>query len=283
LIRRLARALPLFGLTLACGEPELPSAKLAELHVSAFNVPQRVWQPESKELPPPEELRGMVIYEVTQWAMNQPPSDEQRAAAESLVERTRAAMVARGWYDFERASADGFYPIYGDRTHFAKLDYVYDDAILDPERPEVLMYAKTSRGRKLAGVMYYVRTPEEHGPQIGGPLTLWHYHVWPKGACLARGMIPIEPVEPGDRCATGVFTRRSPEMLHVWLIDHPQGRFSTTMTIPHPQLKQLLQAEEVEALEHEHGDAEHAGHESATGGAVEHDHSDHGAAAPEGG
>jgi hypothetical protein len=276
---------------LGCDAPAATSEKLPELYVSALNVPQRSWHPVSEGLPAPERLSGMMIYEVTQYEMDKPPSAEQRAAATSLIERVRAAARARGWYDYERARADGFYPIYGDRTHFAKLDYVFDDAILDPERPEVLMYAKTNRGRKLAGVMFYVRKPDEHGPQIGGPLTLWHYHVWPKGACLVAGMIPIEPLGADGRCPTSVFTHQSPEMMHVWLIEHPQGPFSTNMTLPHPLLKKLLEAEEVEALEHEHGEggehgdpadhAEHGAHEhgeveAAPGAAAEPDHAPRG-------
>lgn len=257
-----------FGLALllaaagsGCGAQDPDSGRLPEVLVSAVNVNPRSWKPLSAGTLAPEQLPGMVMYEVTQWPLDRPPTPEQRSASGELVQRTRAAAQRRGWYDFARATADGYQPIFGDPTHFANPQYLFDDALLDPVRPEVLMYAKTNRGRKLAGVMYYVRKPDEHGLQIGGPLTLWHYHVWPKGACLLRGMIPIAHPEPDGRCSAGEFSHRSPEMLHVWLIDHPQGPFATNMTLPHPLLKQLLHAEEVEALEHEHGDsAEHAGH-----------------------
>ncbi len=263
-----ARALGLAFLLAAagsgCGARESESGRLSEIQVSAVNVSPRSWKPLSAGTLAPEQLPGMVMYELTQWPVDRPPTPEQQRAADELVQHTREAAQRRGWYDFERATADGFLPIFGDRTHFANQQYLFDDALLDPARPEVLMYAKTNRGRKLAGVMYYVRKPEEHGLQIGGPRTLWHYHVWPKGACLLRGMIPVGRPEPEGRCAAGDFSHKSPEMLHVWLIDHPQGAFATNMTLPHPLLKQLLQAEEVEALEHDHAEhanhAEHAGH-----------------------
>lgn len=255
---RRARALAaawLLGAALpGCDGQGTAAGPLPELYVSAVNVNPRSWKPLSEGTLPPEKLPGMVMYELSQWPIDRPPTPEQQRAANELVQRSRDAARRRGWYDFAQATADGFYPIADDPTHFANQHYLFDDALLDPVRPEVLMYAKTNQGRKLAGFMYYVRKPEEHGLQIGGPLTLWHYHVWPKGACLLRGMIPIDRPDATGKCATGDFAHRSPEMLHVWLIDHPQGPFATNMSLPRPLLKQLLKAEEVEALEHDHGE-----------------------------
>lgn len=264
---RLALGLP-FLVALACGRSEAPppgpaAGPLPEPYVSAVNASPRTWHPLSQGTRAPEKLPGMVMYEVTVWPVEQPPTPEQQRAADDLVRRCRESATRHAWSDFERATADGFEPIPGDPTHFANRQYLFDEAQLDPDRPEVLMFAKTNRGRKLVGFMFYARSPEEHGEQIGGPLTLWHYHVWPHGACLDRGMIPVGRPGEGGTCASGEFGHRSPEMLHVWLIDHPQGLFSTQMTLPRKLLKKLLHAEEVEALGHEHD--EHEGHEGHAG------------------
>ncbi len=280
----LARGILLCAALAACGSDAPEAGPLSEVYVSAVNVSPRSWRPLSQGTLPPEKLPGMVMYEVSVWPTDRPATPEQQAAAADLVARSRAAAVQRGWFDFARAERDGFQPIADDPTHFANTQYLFDDALLDPLRPEVLMYAKTNQGRKLAGFMYYVREPGEHGLQIGGPLTLWHYHVWPQGSCLLRGMIPVGRPDADAKCSFGEFQHKSPEMLHVWLIDHPEGPFATNMSLPRPLLKQLLRAEEVDALGHdhaEHGDAHagHAGHEgSGASGAAEGaaDHGGHG-------
>ena len=67
------------------------------------------------------------------------------------------------------------------------------------------------------------------GPQPGGPLTLWHYHVWSFRSCLLRGLLVVGLPDESGSCERGVPTHRSPEMLHIWLVDHPLGPFSTSM------------------------------------------------------
>lgn len=48
---------------------------------------------------------------------------------------------------------------------------------------------------------------------------------------------------PGEdgACAHGFPNHRTPEMLHVWLLDHPQGRFATRMELPPETLKALAE------------------------------------------
>jgi hypothetical protein len=41
-------------------------------------------------------------------------------------------------------------------------------------------------------------------------------------------------------CAEGIQSFRSPEMLHVWLIDHPAGRFSPMMHLDDDTLQRLI-------------------------------------------
>ena len=41
--------------------------------------------------------------------------------------------------------------------------------------------------------------------------------------------------ELGNRaaCDQGISTDRSPEMIHVWLVDHPEGRFAAHGALAH--------------------------------------------------
>ena len=61
---------------------------------------------------------------------------------------------------------------------------------------------------------------------------------------------PFEPVTAllavdvpnlAGECARGLPRVRSPEMLHVWLIEHPEGPFSTRMRIRPKLLTRLLE------------------------------------------
>ena len=96
-------------------------------------------------------------------------------------------------------------------------------------------------------VMFYVQEALAHGPQVGGRLTNWHFHVWSKPRCFVRGLHAVDiPNRHGD-CKIGEPLSRSPEMLHVWLLDHPDGRFATTMWLTREQLEDTLVKREAEA------------------------------------
>ena len=114
-----------------------------------------------------------------------------------------------------------------DKEHYPSHEYLFDDKVLDPDRPEFLMYSDTPRGKLLVGYMFFTRTNEEKGPQPGGALTAWHYHPWqPQGRCLLKGLLPVGRPDASGQCAEGVLVMRSPEMMHVWFVDHPLGPFA---------------------------------------------------------
>jgi len=120
-------------------------------------------------------------------------------------------------------------------------EYLLDGRTLDPERPEYLMYYDTSRGKSLVGFMFYVSEIDERGEQIGGPLTVWHYHVWSRPHCFAkRGLLAVGFAGPEGECERGEPSFRSAEMLHVWLVDHPHGPFATRMRIDPRLLEHLV-------------------------------------------
>ena len=163
----------------------------------------------------------------------EPPSNEQRLWADDFVARSWESARRHGWLDFEKAKADGFELMWGDREHYQKREFVFDDKVLDPDRPEFLMYRDTPRGKLLVGFMFFGRTLEEHGPQPGGSLTPWHYHPWNgRGYCAERGILPMSRPDPQGRCQQGERVSRSAEMLHVWFVEHPLGPYADAMLFP---------------------------------------------------
>jgi hypothetical protein len=193
---------------------------------------------ESKFFADPSEASMMQMLEVTRYA-GLDPTPEQKKAADDLVRRCQESAESHGWYDFAKATADGFRLKISDKTHYNNIDFLFDDRVLDPDHPEYLMFYDTPKGKVLAGFMFVPRSNTEEGPQIGGNLTRWHYHTWPRPICLVKGILDTGPVVD-DKCATGSPSTRSPEMLHVWLLDHPQGRFATAMYLPQDLLERLV-------------------------------------------
>lgn len=201
------------------------------------------WLPESLVEIDPERIEHMEMYEVTRYPRRRQPDPEQQAAADELVRRVRAAADAHGWHDFETARAAGWQPMAGDDAHYVNRALLRDGRVLDPERPEFLMFYDSGPGedatKVLVGAMFLVEAPDAEGPQIGGPLTRWHFHIWREPRCLLDGLVVLGAADAEGRCAEGVAGRRSPEMLHVWLIDHPEGPFATKMHLEPWQLERL--------------------------------------------
>jgi len=178
---------------------------------------------------PQKPLRTEIIWEVSLYPPGTEPTEKEREAAKKLVERSYESATKNKWFDFKKGKADGF--VLSSQSHYVNKKYLWDDAVLDPERPEFLMYYDTPEGKKFTGYMFMLNKPLAQGPQIGGPLTLWHYHIFSDDLCFERGVLPVALPENG-KCKRAVPQRRSPEMLHVWLIDHPGGQFSTQMMLP---------------------------------------------------
>jgi hypothetical protein len=208
------------------------------------------WRRESEIPSAPQRYPRMVMWEVSSYPPGATPSPEQKRAADDLVARCRAAAAAHGWRDYEKGIADGFHPPRGSDGsvnphdhHHRNHAYLLDDRVLDCDRPEYLMYHPGADGTKeLVGFMFFARTPTERGPQIGGPLTVWHFHKWSIAQCMVDGIIDVGWALDG-RCEKGVPSHRSAEMLHVWLIDRPNGPFSTSM-----RMNEVEEMEGIDAL-----------------------------------
>jgi hypothetical protein len=145
--------------------------------------------------------------------------------ATRLVAETRAAAVR--FEDIEAARAAGYYEAASPRnglSHYFNTSYNRDGRILDPEHPESLVYLQMSDGSwKLVGVLYRMPSPDQPGPRVGGPLTAWHAH---DNLCTANGRVVGKLIN--GRCTKGTLSP-TPEMLHVWLADNPNGVFSDDM------------------------------------------------------
>lgn len=248
-LARLSLSVLLVGAaTLGCSPAEEP--QLPDRFARRFLPFDPEWRRESEIPPTPQRYPRMVMWEVSNYAPGAAPSPEQQRAADELVARCRAAAAAHGWHDYEKGIADGFLPPRGSdgevnpHDHHHRSDaHMLDDRVLDCERPEYLMYHPDARGAKeLVGFMFYARTPTERGPQIGGPLTVWHFHKWSIAQCMIDDLIDVGWALDG-RCAEGVPSHRSAEMLHVWLVDRPGGPFSTSM-----RMDEVLEMEGIDAL-----------------------------------
>lgn len=149
-------------------------------------------------------------------------TDEERARAESLWKASAAS--AEQWRDPDAAAAAGFR--FKDRDevgperrvrflHVPNPAWRADGRVLDPARPETLVYWDGPGDRlTLVGVMYTAARGAS-GPAVGGPITRWHDHESCRDpATRAKLGRPVN-----GACPEGQVYRRSGEMMHVWFTD----------------------------------------------------------------
>lgn len=202
-------------------------------YVTAIESGERShWQPEenvSLETDVP-------TYEVTRYPCTD-PTPEQIDAAWELYNRTYEAAADTGLFDYENASEEG-YRVH-DYLHYFHEDHYLDEDNLNPHRPESLVYftdfeedienVKDADDKTLAGVMYLADGIRSEGPEVGGPLTKWHYHPQATKECFRSRLNEGIDFE-GFECEDGAEKAyRSPEMIHVWFVEAPEGPFSTEM------------------------------------------------------
>jgi hypothetical protein len=152
---------------------------------------------------------------------------EQRAAAARLLADTRAS-IAR-YQDPAAAILAGFKP--GPVSSAEPLRHFENTgnatAVLDPNRPQALVYAQTTHGLQLIGAMYQMPRAGQWGPDPGGPLTQWHQH---EGICFSPFGFEFSLETPFWTCPVGSTSITTPPMLHVWIIDNgKEGPFSADL------------------------------------------------------
>lgn len=153
-------------------------------------------------------------------------SPEQQAQAENIIATTLTRLPQ--WADPEDAEAAGFRTIGDGGTgteHFINREYMEDDVLLDPDKPESLVYDVVDGERRLAAAMFMTRpgTPLEDVPELGGDLMQWHVH---DNLCYnAEGRVAGLTNAQGE-CPTGLIKPAETPMIHVWIRPHPCGPFA---------------------------------------------------------
>jgi hypothetical protein len=142
---------------------------------------------------------------------------EETTAAEGLLLATRAGIAK--YADLEIAAADGYHVagMHGIDFHANNPRYEQDDKILDPARPETLVYAIAPDGRPVLLGALFVMKMGQPGPTVGGPLTVWHAH---QHICFSLTPPTLTGVlSPLGTCPVGSITfPLTPEMIHIWTV-----------------------------------------------------------------
>jgi hypothetical protein len=142
-------------------------------------------------------------------------------AANRLYAATKTAILP--YEDWHRAWAAGYRP--GGSTtlpssHWMNQRYVEAGYVMDPERPQGLVYANTHHGPVLLGAMFQMKSLNKFGPDPGGPMTAWHQH---ENICFTPIGFEFSLMTPYATCPIGAIDISAPPMLHVWIVDNPHG------------------------------------------------------------
>ena len=155
---------------------------------------------------------------------------EEQAAAENLVAITVIRLPQ--WADPKTAEAAGFHSI-GDGVtgfeHYIQWNWINDDVILNPDKPESLVYVPQADGtKKLVSAMYLLpdTTSLDQVPVLGGALTQFHIH---NNLCFTKD--PVAPRVAGltdgaGGCPPTLQKFPTAPMIHVWITPQTCGPFS---------------------------------------------------------
>lgn len=152
------------------------------------------------------------------------PSAAQAAAAARLEAATKESV--RRFARLADALAAGYeLPLTGRSgtdVHLEHPGHRADGAVLDPARPEMLVYAVEDGKAALLGVVFVMDRAGAPGPEPGGPVTRWHAH----NLCISLAPPGIGIVTPYGGCPALSFAVTVPEMMHVWTAGPPGGAFA---------------------------------------------------------
>jgi hypothetical protein len=147
----------------------------------------------------------------------------QRLAAALFAARTRDSLAR--YARLSDALAAGYRlprPGRGTDVHVENPGYRADGRVLDPLRPETLVYAIDDRGATLLGAMFVMDRAGVPGPAPGGPITRWHAH----NLCITVLPLGFGIVTPFGSCPALALNLTSPEMMHVWVVPDPGGPYA---------------------------------------------------------
>ena len=203
---------------------------------------------------PPETVRGLA-HRLDQYPTVGLASPAEREAARSLLSELRAA--AQKWRDPAAAKRAGFDARRPHRKlgetrvmwfHAEHRRWSHDRNYLDPQRPEVIIYADVpGRPLVLVGVMFSMPRGMR-GAAPGGPIARWHWHQ----VCAEPGKRGLTP-GPDGKCPRGATLRNGSEMMHVWFTGDLRSGYA--IHAPEHELcsARKLARDRCNHTEHEHG------------------------------
>jgi hypothetical protein len=162
-------------------------------------------------------------------ALLQPPSSVPTAA-----DRVAAAeFAATTWNDIARyqdvnvALAAGYRPQTPEATQVHYENKAYETGnrrpVMDPTRPQGLVYARTPNGPVLLGAMYVLADQNQRGNDFNGAAGGWHLH---PNVCVSPVSMTLSGLlTPYGNCPPLSFAIITTPMLHVWRPDMPNGAY----------------------------------------------------------
>jgi hypothetical protein len=148
---------------------------------------------------------------------------QQEAAAAKLVSDLKTDLAK--YADLDVALKAGYKlpaAAEGMEVHLENAAYKKDGRVLDPTRPETLVYAISGGRAALLGALFVMEKAGTPGPAIGGPITHWHAH----NVCVTAIPPGFGLVNPFGGCTALSVNITTPEMMHVWVVDSPAGPFA---------------------------------------------------------
>jgi hypothetical protein len=151
---------------------------------------------------------------------------QEQARAENLLAAT--VMRLPQWADPAFDEANGFLSIGDGRTgteHYVNATFMNDNVMLDPDKPESLVFDTTVTPKRLVAAMY-MATPGmtlAQVPDIGGALTQWHIHnnLCFNGQGRVAGLTQVD-----GSCPRSLVKGPETPMIHVWIVPHTCGPFA---------------------------------------------------------
>lgn len=145
-------------------------------------------------------------------------TDEQQMELHDLIARTEAELPA--FADVTSLPALGFHDFgvtVGGWAHWINREWVDDDHILDPTRPESLVYRSTGDGWVLEAAMFFLPTGTDMTsiPEDLAWMPGWHQH---PDLCITPDWRYAGLTDMNGGCWSGA-PSDMPPMMHVWLVD----------------------------------------------------------------
>lgn len=151
---------------------------------------------------------------------------KEQADAENIIANTLIGLPQ--WADQAVAEAAGFRSIGDGLTgteHLVNQAFMDDDTILDPDKPESLVYDVKNGVKTLSAAMYMMKTgtPLADVPKTGGSLMQWHTH---QNLCYNQQGKVMGITNAKGECRPGLVKPPETPMIHVWIRPHECGPFA---------------------------------------------------------